>query len=200
MDTAWPYEFRERMRRFEGGRRPRSGEAAVSIKVRVPSGCFHREHSPNAFDFIDQSLKRLAAPETEVVFQEHETGPEVLTYVALTAAGLSLTAAVINLVTAIINARSKGIGKGDHPTAPLHLIVRRVHETQGFHDEQVLTIGPEDAVDQAKIEAHLTAALRKLLKEGSPPEGKGKKPHLSKHTASRGQKKAKNPSRRKSER
>lgn len=44
VDTAWLYEFRERMRRFEGQRKPRSGEVAASIKIRVASGCFHREH------------------------------------------------------------------------------------------------------------------------------------------------------------
>lgn len=199
MDTAWPHEFRERMRRFEGGREPRLGEVAVSIKVRVPSGCFHREHSPHAYELIDQSLKKLAAPDTELVFQEHETGPEVLAYVALTAAGISLAASVINLITASIKARSEGIRKGDYPAAPLHLIVRHIHDIEGFRDEQVLTVGPEDAVEEAKVEQQLTAGLRKLLKERARPKEKQKeKTRNSNRTESRGQKKrAKNPSRRK---
>jgi len=53
VDTAWPNEFRERMRPFERKRKPISGETAVSIKLRVDSGCFHREHSPRAYEIID---------------------------------------------------------------------------------------------------------------------------------------------------
>jgi len=60
MDTLWPNEFRERMRTFEGRRKPHPGEAAVSIKLRVNSGCFHREHSPHAYEMIDEKLRNLA--------------------------------------------------------------------------------------------------------------------------------------------
>ena len=176
MNNAWPFEFRERMRRFEGRREPRPGEAAVSFKVRVSSGCFHREHSPNAYVVIDQNLKRLAKTGTLLAFEEHESGPEILAYVVLAAAGVNLAAQVINLVTAIIKARSEGIKKGDHPTDPLHLIVRRVHNAEGFREEQVLTIGHTEAIDEAKLQQHLTDALRKLLKESEPLEPKAADP------------------------
>ena len=168
MDTAWPHEFRERMHRFEGRREPRPGEASVSFKIRVSSGCFHREHSPRAYELIDQNLKNLA-PDTGLLFEEHESGPEILGYVALATAGLSLAAALTNLIATIVKARSEGIKKGDHPTDPLHLIVRRVHDAEGFREEQVLTIGPRDALDEAKLQEQLTAALRKLLKGSDPP-------------------------------
>ena len=167
MNNAWPYEFRERMRRFEAAREPRPGEAPVSIKIRVSSGCFHREHSPRAYELIDLNLQRLAASDAHLVFEEHESGPEILVYVSLVAAGLGLAAQVINLITAIIRARSEGIKKGDHPSHPLQLIVRRVHDADGFREEQVLTIGHTEAVDEVKLEKQLKDALHKLLKEDS---------------------------------
>lgn len=165
MSNAWPYEFRERMRRFEGRREPRQGEVAVSIKVRVSSGCFHREHSPRAYQIIDQNLRSFSATSTVLGFEEHESGPEILVYIAVTAAGINLAAAVINLVTAIIKARSEGIKKGDHPSEPLSLIVRRVQEGDRIHEEHVLTIGHRDTIEEAKFQEELTAALRKLLEE-----------------------------------
>ncbi|HEY6767956.1 MAG TPA: hypothetical protein VI386_24640 [Candidatus Sulfotelmatobacter sp.] len=127
MSTAWPHEFRERMRRFEGRSQPRPGDASVSFKIRVSSGCFHREHSPRAYEMIDRSLQSVA-PDTELAFEEHESGPEILGYVALATAGLSLAAALTNLIATVIKARSEGIKKGDHPTDPLNLIVRRIHD------------------------------------------------------------------------
>ena len=168
MSNAWPYEFHERMRRFEGRREPRHGELAVSIKIRVSSGCFHREHSPRAYEIIDQRLRSFSATSTALGFEEHESGPEILAYVLLTAAGINLAAAVINLVTAIIKARSEGIKKGDHPSDPLCLIVRRVHDADGIREEQVLTIGHKDAIEEAKLEEQITTALHKLLEEREP--------------------------------
>lgn len=156
MDTAWPNEFRERMRRFAGRREPRPGEAAVSLKIRVSSGCFHREHSPRAYELIDEKLKS-AATDSGLVLEEHESGPEILTYIALGTAGLSLAAQLINLIATIIKARSEGIKKGDHPSDPLHLIVRRVHDAEGFREEQVLTVGHRDTLDEAKLQEQTRA-------------------------------------------
>jgi len=86
------------MRPFERKRKPISGETAVSIKLRVDSGCFHREHSPRAYEIIDAKLRTLGNTETEFAFQEHETGPEILAYVVV---GLGLLKEIIGLVTAI---------------------------------------------------------------------------------------------------
>lgn len=54
MDTRWQKAFQDRMRRFEKNRTARAGDIPVSIKIRVSSGCFHREHSPHAYEIIDQ--------------------------------------------------------------------------------------------------------------------------------------------------
>ncbi|HKW18584.1 MAG TPA: hypothetical protein VJO35_13840 [Terriglobales bacterium] len=72
MDTAWPDEFRERMRCFEGRRARSTTEVAISIKLRVNSGCFHRELSPRAYEIIDKQLRTIGRTEIEVALQEHE--------------------------------------------------------------------------------------------------------------------------------
>jgi len=164
MDPGWPAVFSERMRRFEAHRVPRPGTAAVSIKVRVRSGCFHREHSPEAYRLIDQHLGKLRR-DTDLAFEEHESGPELLVYLAVVTAGLTLAKSVVDLVTAIIKARSEGIKRGDHPSEPLELIVRRTHNEQEVREEIVLKIGHNEHVDRKAIGHRLNSALRNLLKK-----------------------------------
>jgi hypothetical protein len=78
VDTGWQETFRGRMRHFESERASLPGEAAVSIEVRITSGCFHREHSPRAYELIDQSLRKLSPSDSSFAFEEHESGPELL--------------------------------------------------------------------------------------------------------------------------
>lgn len=83
------------------------GAAALSIKVRVVSGCFHRDHSSRAYALID----RLSAP-ADVEIVEHESGPELLAFLAVGTVALSLTKSVIELITAIVKS-GEGVRKGD---------------------------------------------------------------------------------------
>jgi len=145
------------------------GEVAVSIKVRIRSGCFHRDCSPRAYELIDRRLSKLGL-DAQFGFEEHESGPEILVYLAITTAGLSLAKSVIDLITTIIKARSEGIKKGDRPSDPVELIVRRVHNRQEFREETVLRVGPKEALDETKIEQQLKDALRKLLKDEPPSD------------------------------
>jgi len=157
------------MRRFEQHKQPRPGEVAVSIKLRVYSGCFHRDHSPRAYELIDRYLRALPDTDTTLGFEEHESGPEIL---ALVIVGLGLAKEVIGFVTAIIRARSEGIKKGDRPSDPLHLIVRRIHRANSFREEEVLTIGHTDVIDEARLQQQITTAPRKLINESDPTGGK----------------------------
>jgi hypothetical protein len=141
VDAKWQETFRDRMRGFEARRGHKPGEKAVSIKARVTSGCFHREHSPRAYELIDRTLAKLHRSDASFAFEEHESGPEILVYLAITTAGLSLAKSIIDLITAVIKARSEGIRKGDSPTDPVELIVRRVYNAQEFREEIVLRIG-----------------------------------------------------------
>jgi len=152
------------MRRFEAT--PRSGEGvAISIKVRVTSGCFHREHSPFAYGLIDGYLDRLPTGQTEFGFEEHESGPELLVYLAVATAGVTLGKSLVDLITAIIKARSEGVKKGDRPSDPIELIVRRVDDQEGFREEIVFRVGHEDHISQADIERRVNEALLRLIRK-----------------------------------
>jgi len=167
MDPAWVSELRARMRSFESQRPPRDGEVAVSLKVRVTSGCFHRDHSPHAYALIDGRLASVpAAQRSELAFVEHESGPELLVYLALATAGVTLAKSVIDLIVAIIKARNEGIKKGDRPNDPVEVIIRRVGDGNKFVEETVLRIGHNDPVVRADIEAQIDAALKRLVATG----------------------------------
>ena len=157
------------MRRFGHRRPPAPGDIPISIKVRVTSGCFHREHSPHAYELIDSSL---AGSTADFELEEHESGPELLVYMAMATAGLTLAKSVIDLITAIIKARSEGVKKGDRPSDPIELIIRRIDDHSGFQEETVLRIGHEDQVDPAVVEKNVAEALRKLVKTLAPPPTK----------------------------
>jgi hypothetical protein len=161
MDPEWQRTFRERMRGFSGRRPARAGDVALSIKLRVVSGCFHREHSPGAYALIDSHLGSLSP---DVEFVEHESGPELLVYLAVATASLTLAKSVIDLITAIIKARSDGVKRGDRPADPLELIIRRVDDGHEFREEVVFRIGHTELVDAKAVEKQVEEAIRKLFK------------------------------------
>lgn len=158
VDEHWLQGFRHTVGEFQR-RQPGCGDV-VSVKVRVESGCFHREHSPEAYKIIDAQLRRL--PECAEVI-EHESGPELLLYLAVTAGALSLAKSVVELITEIFKARAAGIKKGDHPRDPLVLIVRRVDEKDEYREDVILRVGHTDAVDSDTIEKELTTAIEGIL-------------------------------------
>jgi len=167
MSPAWKSMFRNRMIDFESQKAPRPDQTAVSIKVRVSLGCFHREHSPHAYEILDRHLLAIHPEDQMFSFREHESGPEILVYLAVTTAGITLAKSVIDLITTIIKARSEGIKKGDHPSAPIELIVRRVYKDGEVHEETVLRVAHNDVVDPTTIQKKLEACLAKLVKDES---------------------------------
>ena len=133
------------------GRAKTDGLAPVSIKVGVTSGCFHREHSPHAYQLIDDYLADADLSDLQFRFEEHESGPELLVYLAVTAAALGVVKSVVELVTAIIKARSEGIKKGDRPSDPLELIVRGHSKDGEYFEETVLRIPPDHVVTRSRL-------------------------------------------------
>ncbi len=154
------------MHRFEGQHKHPKDAIAVSIKIRVSSGCFHREHSPRAYELIDKYLSNIGQDEA-FEFEEHESGPELLIYVAAVTAGISLAKSIIDLIVAIIKARSEGIEKGDGPTAPLELIIRRVNKSDEFKEEILLRIDHRDKITRAMIEKYLKNPSSNLTQKNS---------------------------------
>ena len=132
----------------------------VSIKVRVESGCFHREHSPQAYRLIDDFVAGASKADSACQIEEHESGPEILIYMAVTTAGLTLAKSVIDLITAIVKARSEGIKKGDKPSHPLELIVRGHSKDGEYFEERILRIPPEQVVNVKMIEDALAQSSK----------------------------------------
>lgn len=168
MSNVWENEFRQRMADFSRLRPPAEGEVPVSIKVGVVSGCYHAEHSPEAYAVIDQYLSSL--PDTgEFEFVPHESGPELLVLAALGTAGMTLAKSVIDLVTAILKARSEGIRRGDSPQYPLRLKIRRTDRVGQFEEEVALELEWHDDVDTEQVSDALSAALSQLVDHELPP-------------------------------
>ena len=165
MNRQWEETFRRRMSDFGRHRQPKPGEIPVSIKVRVTSGCFHREHSPHAYALIDRHLNAMASNECDFQFEEHESGPEILVYLAVTTAGIALAKSVVDLITAIVNARSKGIQEGDHPRDSLKLIVRRTRNNDEFREESILEVHSSQHVDASMIEKAILEASGRLVSD-----------------------------------
>lgn len=159
IDIQWERGFAKRMRSFAQAHSPKPGEISVSIKIRVVSGCFHREHSPQAYQIIDQSLRRFPP---EAGWEEHESGPEILTWVKT---GVDLATKVICLVTAILIARSRGIEKGDNRTERLEVVVRRVDDGKTVREETILRLGHKEKIDQKLVEKKLNKAIKRLSKK-----------------------------------
>jgi hypothetical protein len=152
---------------------------SLSIKVRVSSGCYHREHSPSAYAQLDHYLASHPIDRQTTRFVEHESGPELLLYLAIATAGLTLTKSVIDLITAVIKARSDGVKKGDHPREPLELIVRRVQKDGDYQEEIVLRIEADTVISKDVVKKAIDAVLQRLPEhradENSKPPKRRKK-------------------------
>ena len=150
MNDDWRKEFKARMGAF-GGKRL-EGFTPVSIKIRVTGGCFHREHSPEAYRVIDDHVSRSDFSDIHYRIEEHESGPEILVYLAVTTAGLTFAKSVVDLITAIIKARSEGIKRGDKPSEPLEIIVRGHTKDGEYTEERIMRIPPETSITAKQLE------------------------------------------------
>jgi hypothetical protein len=159
---SWNDAFKKRMHDFENGNM-HEGEISISIKIKAEEGCFHRSCCPNAFKIIDPAIFMNRNNEYEYV--EHESGPELLVYLGLAAAGLSLTKSIIDLVTLIIKARFEGQKRGDnHKNGPVSLIVRRVEKPNEIIEERIMTFNANDKIDNEIIKKLLQDGCSKIVK------------------------------------
>jgi hypothetical protein len=172
MNSPWENEFRHRIETFETPFSATGKGKAISIKIRVTSGCFHREHSPYAYKLIDAQLKSYPSHDNEFSLIEHESGPELLVYVALGTAGITLAKSVIDLITAIIKARSEGAKRGDRPDNPVELVVRGFGDDSKIKEEIVLRFDSWDEPVEETIEKALKKKISIIM---GKPEKKKKK-------------------------
>jgi hypothetical protein len=107
-------------------------------------------------------LQSYPPHDREFSFIEHESGPELLVYVALGTVGITLAKSVIDLITAIIKARSEGAKKGDRHDYPIELIVRGFDDGK-FKEEIVLRFDSRDPIDRELIEESLEKKVSAML-------------------------------------
>jgi len=161
----WEETFKRRMREF-GKHAPEIVKGdPFSIKIRAASGCFHREHSPEAYKIIDDYFSSLSEPECYFKFEEHESGPEILVYLAITTAGVTLVKSIIDLIVVILKARSEGIKKGDRKNASLELIIRKTKRNDEVVEEKIIRIDPFDLIDKQKIQKQIEKSAKSLIDE-----------------------------------
>ncbi|MGA8152529.1 MAG: hypothetical protein WB952_16370 [Terriglobales bacterium] len=145
------------LHRLKADRSAHLGDIPVWIKIRIDPTTV--EHAT-----IRRYLENLAPADVDFGFETHESGPEILVYLAVTAAGVSLAKSVIDLITTIIKARSETWRKRDLPLKPVELIIRRVEEGPRRSDEIVLRLGQKEASDENVIEQKLLDTLRDIAK------------------------------------
>lgn len=167
--NTWPNRLTTRLRDFERSRGLGPSPRTLSMKFRVTSGCFHREHSPEAYRLIDSRLAILAKRADRPDWLEHENGPELLVHAAVVTAGLTLVKSVVDLVVTVLKARSEGIKKGDRPAEPLEVIVRRSSDGSRVDEEIILRVRHTDAVHASDVERRLIEAMTRLQDQADRP-------------------------------
>lgn len=171
---AWENEFRRRIENFHSSKVNKGDGIPISIKIKPSGGCFHREHSPLAYKIIDEYL--LSHISSDFEFEEHESGPEILVYLAFATASISFSASIINLISNIIKARTQGVKRGDNRDSALELIVRGFDEDGILCEEKVLTIQTDENVSEELIERALLTTTTKMF----PPKVGKKKGEIQK--------------------
>ena len=142
----------------------------ITIKIRVEKGCFCSAHSPVANELIDTIMQQYNSNDFE--YHHHESGPEIIAWLALGTAGLTVTKSLIDLITAIINACKRGKEKDDNLHGKLVLIVRDTHRTETSTEEFVLEVYDKDLVAAEHIEKALEYGIRKKTdKSGGQDNG-----------------------------
>ena len=141
----------------------------IAIKVRTEHGCFCHNHSPEVNRLIDDLVKQYS--QSDIEYRHHESGPEIIAWLAMGTAGMVLTTALVNLITAIVNACKAGSKKGDRQNGKLILIVRDVRRSETSEEEVVLELYENDTVSADTVKKVIEASI---IKKNNKRGGKNK--------------------------
>jgi hypothetical protein len=164
----WQQEIRQRLERFNHG----DGKGlAVSIKVRVKSNCFCYDHSGHFHRMMDRDRHWDREGPSHWEYEEHESGPEWLLYLALTAAGLGvaekslgIVKSVIDLVAVAVKSHREERGKRGQRPEPLVIVVRGFDSEGAFFEKPVMEIDENPPGDTA-IKDSLAAVIQQIAEE-----------------------------------
>lgn len=170
----WNEELDQRIKKYSINHINKEGEEAISIKVRAEGGCYHKSCCPYALNLIYHKMNEINPDEFEYI--EHESGPEIIAYISLSASGLLLAKSIIELVTTIIKARFEGQKHGDgHKGNPVTLIIRKTINGKEVIEEQIMTFNQSDKVSEEIVKNLLSEGYKNLkFKENSNKKSKKK--------------------------
>lgn len=131
----------------------------ITIKIRAEHGCFCRSHSKETNRLIDEIVRNNYSHEFD--YHGHESGPEIIAWLALCTAGLTVTKSLIDLITAIINACKEGRKKGDGNNGKLLLIIRDTHRTENSTEEIIFEVYDNDLIDSEKVKKVIESGINK---------------------------------------
>jgi len=131
----------------------------ITIKIRAEHGCFCANHSKETNKLIDEIIRNDYGHEFD--YHEHESGPEIIAWLAFGTASLTVTKSLVDLITAIINACKKGRVKGDNHHGKLLLIVRDTHRTKNSTEEIVLEIYDKDLINSEIVKKAIESGINK---------------------------------------
>ena len=162
---GWQEDIKRRLEQF---RHEDGNGFAVSIKVRVSYGAFGYGHSPQLDRMIDRDIEHP----THWLYVHHESGPEWLLYLALTAAGLgvaekslALIKSTIDLVAIAVKNHGKERRKWKQEPEPLTIVVRGFDAEGAFFEKPVIEIDSEAPPSDKTIKHSLADVIQQLAEE-----------------------------------
>jgi hypothetical protein len=135
--------------------KPKRANASVSVIICGPRDAWEHKDYHNYYEAVASYLDRH---HRRYDFCKHESGPEIIVYLAVGTAGITLAKSVIDFVTALIKARSGGIKRGDEPANPIEIVVRR-YGGGNYEQEYALRIPANATVQSEAIKEAIAQAI-----------------------------------------
>ena len=157
----WQREIKQRLERFNYG--SHEPGLALSVKVRVKSNCFCYGHYGRFHHMMDRGRDWERGP-SHWEYEEHESGPEWLIYLALTAAGLNIVKPVLELVVLAVKSHREERRKREQTPEPLVIVVRGFDPEGVFFERTVMEI-EEDVPNDNAIKDPLAAVIQQIAEE-----------------------------------
>jgi hypothetical protein len=165
----WQEEIRRRLERFH---HDEDGQGmAISIKVRVASNCFCYGHHRH----FEREMDRHRDMESRIHWEyvEHESGPEWLLYLALTAAGLGvvekslgLIKSVVDLVALSVKSHAEERRRRNQRPEPLSIVVRGFDPVNVvFFEKPVIEIDWDSPPAEQEITDSLSEVIQQIAEE-----------------------------------
>ena len=126
---------------------PKEYEKYISIKLSPPSGCCCSDCWPTAWQRINSAIAPCGPIKHEgdalikvsgdrFVLEQHESGPEIIIYLALATASATLVKSIIDLITTVI----KSLSSGDRKQPPRIKISKRIIIKGKIQEEKLIEV------------------------------------------------------------